>query len=557
MALAPGCLCLYTSIVRPSDTAQTSTGEVVLSPPEAPAWRGRAAMSPLPSGCAECDEFASEVGFFSVAADCVNRTGFLQLQARYFRDEQWVSTQLSGCLAGLISSLGTSRPSSFFRQGLPAATYLGMPGVIVGRRTRANVTGTYAFDADSWLASRGGQLHERPLCLNESAHAVDRLRFTNKLCGSMDLGDLHTALRKSSLNCRFSSLEAMAQQHAAFNLASECDRDLYHNQVSLRYGIDDVTGVIFNSPEHEAVARDFALWLRQLTRRDISLVRTTPGVGAVCECKTLPSAAVESIPHPLRLPALGVAAVASAGEEFCAEHWCDGKEATRPCCPTLPASPEIHPSLNQHPKYHPMFLHIPKTGGSSIECLTKDWDATGLWTNMGHASSAAVSRCAKHAQTHAQPALIITVRNPYDHWLSVYEYAKVCLGRSSHRSATANFLKKTNGTASLASFASFLKHMRSQPSARAVAAQTHHVVRICGNPCQYHFLLRTETLDADWLALLGQLRLPLKPLPHVNVVDGSARRTHQLAAHYTPELARIVQEMELLLFDHFGYSRDL
>jgi hypothetical protein len=127
---------------------------------------------------------------------------------------------------------------------------------------------------------------------------------------------------------------------------------------------------------------------------------------------------------------------------------------------------------------------------------------------------------------------------------------------SSCHSATTNYLKRTNATAILSSFASFLGHMRSQSGATAVAAQAHHITRICGQPCLYHFLLRTETLDADWLALLGQLHLPLRPLPHINVA-GSAGDLHARAKAYTPELAQTVQEMEPELFDHYGYSRAL
>lgn len=72
----------------------------------------------------------------------------------------------------------------------------------------------------------------------------------------------------------------------------------------------------------------------------------------------------------------------------------------------------------------------------------------------------------------------------------------------------------------------------------------------------YHFLLRTETLDADWLAVLGQLNLPLEPLQHVNVVGEAEHNTTPVALFYTPELAGIVQEMEAMLFDQFGCSRD-
>jgi hypothetical protein len=320
----------------------------------------------------------------------------------------------------------------------------------------------------------------------------------------------------------------------------------------LRYGIDDVTGVIFNSPEHEPIARDFALWLRELTGREISLVRTTKDKLARCECVAVPAAV--AVPHPLHLPQLGSVAHISGG--VCSEHWCDrGLAGHPPCCPYEISAPEMHPSLNQQPHYHPVFLHIPKSGGSSIECLTKDWDKAGIWTNMGHASFPAVSQCASRAAPLAQSALIISVRNPFDYWLSVYEYAKYCIRTNTPQSFEASYLQKRNATDRLATFTTFMRYMDGESWARD-ATQSHHIERSCGSPCNYEFLLRTETLGADWLALLGTLQLPLRPLSHVNVAN-AASDSETRRAGYTPELAQIVLNLEAQLFDEYGYSREL
>mmetsp|Transcript_21866 Transcript_21866/g.68696 ORF Transcript_21866/g.68696 Transcript_21866/m.68696 type:complete len:564 (-) Transcript_21866:136-1827(-) len=523
------------------------------------------------SGCSLCDAFAGPEGFFSVAADCT-------------ADEE-----MPRCLATLISSLGMSRPASFFRHGLPVGAHDRMPGVIVGRRTAANVTGAYAFDPGYLPGARGGLPNELPACHDENAHALSRMRFTEQVCRTTAPSPIVALLRQnSSLNCRFSGLEAMAQQQQAFlHLpGSGCARtSATLNRVSLRYGFEDVLGVVYTNPEHGRIATDLAMWLRKLSGRDIGLVRmgVTSGsaahANATCKCEAVGPAScffgtscTEAAPV-LRMPELEVAPIRPSGAPgtFCVPHHCD--QPNNPsCCPTacraqegeLGNAQKKELGHTQRPRWHGVFMHIPKTGGSSLECASREWEMAGIWTNMGHALFPSVERCAARCSENfvdasgskppsITPALIMTVRNPYSFWWSLYGYVKASLdGRGE--SAALYFLQATNATACLVTFGTFLRHMRSHG---AHMAQTAHIHRICGAPCLYHFLVHTETLDADWLALLGQLRLPLKPLPHVNVVDGSARRTHQLAAHYTPELARIVQEMELLLFDHFGYSRDL
>lgn len=222
------CVFVSVSVVRPADA-----DEIAFSPAELPVWHGRLAEAPPSSGCVACDAFASDEGFFSVAVDCLNRSIPSERRMKYFHDERWVSTQLGGCLASLISSLGTPRPASFFRQGLPAETTWSLPGVVVGRRSAAAVTGAYSFDANFWSTSRGGSLEEHPPCLNESFYAADRRKFTEMLCGSMDLDALQAVLGKSNLNCQFSGLDAMAQQFAAFNRDNGCERAWFHNQVIL------------------------------------------------------------------------------------------------------------------------------------------------------------------------------------------------------------------------------------------------------------------------------------------------------------------------------------
>jgi hypothetical protein len=153
---------------------------------------------PSASSCEQCDVFASEDGFFSVAADCM------------------ADDDTPSCLATLISSLGTSRPASFTRQGILVRGHDRMPGVIIGGRSAANVTGAYAFDPGFWPGSRGGMLNELPACQDESVHALARRRLATEACSVMTSpSKVNSRLRQiPMLNCRFSGLEAMVEQHA-------------------------------------------------------------------------------------------------------------------------------------------------------------------------------------------------------------------------------------------------------------------------------------------------------------------------------------------------------
>ena len=95
-------------------------------------------------------------------------------------------------------------------------------------------------------------------------------------------------------------------------------------------------------------------------------------------------------------------------EPYCTGHWCAHR-----CCP-LACSRILGASA------HVLFAHVEKTGGSAIECATQQWQRKGWWTNMGHTTSKALSACAAKCDAGTPTVRVVTVRDPYSYWASVY-----------------------------------------------------------------------------------------------------------------------------------------
>jgi hypothetical protein len=459
-----------------------------------------------------------------------------------------------------------SRPASFFRHGLPTETYMHTPAIVVGRQTGAVVTGAYALDAGFWPTAAGGQLNEKPECKSESTHARDRFSAFNLSCSASNViavGSSVVAAPPQNITCRFSGVDVMAEQLDAYLKAyngaraagTRCiDKSISHNQVSLRYGIDDVVGVTFTKPKHAPVASKLALWLRELTGRNIALISMVEK--GKCEC-------MEAVPtaHPLQLARLNATAMSDENNISCAEPCGAGGQPA--CCIRQCNVPTVD-TIALDLRWHAIFLHIPLTGAVVIECATAGWAREGLWTNLGaHVTSfrevqSYMAGCRRPPPDRIVPTLVLTVRNPYDYWWFVYaQKTTQCHGARAMCLAQYNQLMsakaQSNGNTS---FYTFLHSTAGEAATvHSAVSQSGHIRRICGDPCDYTFLLHTETLNADYLSLLAHLNLPVMqglPRPAHSSLDLSANR----ALVYTPKLATVVQEMEWLLFEaRFGYSR--
>ena len=272
-----------------------------------------------------------------------------------------------------------------------------------------------------------------------------------------------------------------------------------------------------------------------------------PSSPSVAMVSTMPTP-----PPPPSPPAaqLWPAAIFSQGNGgFCTEHHCG-----RTCCPQ-PCR------LAPGARAHVVFLHVEKTGGSSIECATQAWQGQGFWTNMGHTSLAAVTTC--EARCGDVPtARVLTVREPYEYWQSVYKYAwleggpsivRAWIAKHTYQKSTAQ--RRRGILSTLRSFLEWVEAKGENAVGDGISqsARVHHA---CGGDatCRYDVLLRTDNLSAGWSALIERYALPRVALPRLNAAEARPGK-REPEVTLTEEAMASIERLDAAIFREFGYTR--
>lgn len=181
---------------------------------------------------------------------------------------------------------------------------------------------------------------------------------------------------------------------------------------------------------------------------------------------------------------------------------------------------------------HLFFLHTEKTGGSSIECATQRLEKNGLITNMGHTTYTMVQNCIPICYNGGlRPRLVISIRNPYSWWRSLYTYGYIC-----QRAAVCTKLD----------FEAFMTSIPNNIS------QSHYITRACGNPCIADYVIRTERLIQDWNAVANEMQLPSISISHINptLQSGTTPRTI-----FTTDVLSIIHDLDDMLFSVYKYEK--
>ena len=222
---------------------------------------------------------------------------------------------------------------------------------------------------------------------------------------------------------------------------------------------------------------------------------------------------------------------------YCSEHWCHNSCCLKACAP--------------HGTHHVVYSHVPKTGGSAIECAAQAWADAGMWDLMGHVPKANADVCA--ARCASVPVLrVVSVRDPYGYWASTFKFAWECESSGNGCSQMGTTLRGAGKLSALrGGFASF---MRSMAEDTHRLSQSERVATACGRPCEYDVALHTETLQADWNALMARLGAPLNAMPRINsgrIPEGAWGPPPPI--RWTSELRRLVYQIDREVFETFGY----
>lgn len=218
------------------------------------------------------------------------------------------------------------------------------------------------------------------------------------------------------------------------------------------------------------------------------------------------------------------------------------------------------------PDYNLVFIHVPKTAGSSISRVLNPIShrpKRTLFRSLTRRLPIVEDPLVAHFRIHDTAAFIrrkygpavydamtsfAVIRNPFDHAVSHYEYMK----QYRNKPIAERFSKL--------SFEEYLA-FRARPKRLwdrkfvHLADQAHFLVDEQDHLLVQH-IIHMENLDAELAAFASKQGLPDFTLPHVNNAKArkSSRRT---ADYYSDEAVALVRQIYARDFQLFGYSADV
>jgi hypothetical protein len=178
-----------------------------------------------------------------------------------------------------------------------------------------------------------------------------------------------------------------------------------------------------------------------------------------------------------------------------------------------------------------LFVHIARTGGTSIETVFAgiDWCHIDLPTK--HLSASQARACYGEEIWNSFTKFTV-VRNPWDRLVSMQAAGSWCFDERCARGCDMK---------------AFLEQLRPHPNERYQSLFYHEVIDE-----KLDHVLRHESLQQDLSRMLMGLGLAPVVLPHVE----ATRREHY-SRYYTPESAKLVRSIFRRDIDDYGYRFEL
>ncbi len=218
------------------------------------------------------------------------------------------------------------------------------------------------------------------------------------------------------------------------------------------------------------------------------------------------------------------------------------------------------------PEYKFVFVHVPKTAGSSLDMALRPYCISPkrtLWRSLTRRLPIVEAPHRAHFRIHDTADFIrrklspdvydrltsfAVVRDPFDHAVSHYEYMK------QYRSP------KIAENFSQMSFLDYLTY-RTTPRRsfdRIFARLPDQSYFLCDRrgDVQVKQVLKFENLQADFNALAKTLNLPHFELPKINPARSRKADTN-VASYFDDATAQLVRKIYARDFENFGYSTQL
>jgi hypothetical protein len=192
-----------------------------------------------------------------------------------------------------------------------------------------------------------------------------------------------------------------------------------------------------------------------------------------------------------------------------------------------------------------IFIHIPKCGGTSVECAFNAWDDKDNFFVGSRKQHWFLDQIIKANPESKDYASFAFIRNPFSRIVSEYKYAK----KESHNNCDHI---KSDSPLNL-SFKEFCKDLEYNLDQYCYhfheKSLCDYLLNANGSE-KVNYIGRLENFQKDFNAICDKMEIPQKRLPHVFKSDDKKNYTE----YYDDETRAIIAEKYAKDIDYFGYK---